>query len=279
MGEDFHDRLAQELAERPEPPVGDLVTGALSRGRRLRAVRRAKIVVGALGLTALLVGGVVLGGQLLGGGGAMHRQLPAASGTAHPPYLTIAPHSAAEPYDRTAPWHGAPAPVIEQPAGPKSPVTPAAIAYRLAQLLPAGQVSHVERGQDTSGEISLNFDPGHGTGRLHMWLASAGPIEAGCASTPDSPTTCLIGPGGAHVWVIHEVGNCVEDTVVLAEHGNGVVVQLDISTCLAWNGTTNPPAARALTTAQAIAIACDPTWGIRMSTALVTSGAQRYPHL
>jgi hypothetical protein len=168
--------------------------------------------------------------------------------------------------------------VIQQPAGAKSAISPAAVAYRLEQLLPPGQVDHVHWSADIRGQIRLYLDQGQGPGMLSVTVAgNSPPLE--CRTAADAPTTCFAGPGGAHVQISHLIGNCVQSTLVGVDHGHGVIVQVTLSSCLASTGGTNPAGHEPLNLQQAIAIAADPSWGVRMSTALVDAGGLKYPNL
>jgi hypothetical protein len=277
--EDFRARLAEELADGPEPPLGDLVSGALRQGRRLRTIRKVKIVTSTLAATVVLVTGLVFGGQAL----TTHngQTLPAASATPHLTISAPAPATADETYIAPWPqtqWPDDPAPVIKQPGGAKSATTMATMAYRLEELLPDGQVSNVKWDGNVTSEIRLDLDRGDGPGMVYASVSgNSGPLD--CRTSKAAPTTCALGPFGARVEVVHNIGNCVESTVVEVDHGNGVIVQVALSTCLAWNGTTNPPGREVLTVPEATAIAADPSWGTRMSTALVTAAAHAFPNL
>lgn len=55
---------------------------------------------------------------------------------------------------------------------------------------------------------------------------------------------------------------CVEALAIDVDHGGGTAVQIDVPTCLAWNGRTNPPTHMAITAAQAEQIAANPAWGV-----------------
>lgn len=177
----------------------------------------------------------------------------------------------------TAPRHDT---VISQPAGPKSPTTAAAIVYRLTQLLPAGRTSGYAGSGSLFGQIFL--DRGQGTGMLRLDISKDTrivPPKCIASSSPDISQECRTLPNGAHVTIIRIPGNCIQSLVVDVDHGDGVGVQLNVATCLAWNGHENPPGVEALTEAEAIQIAADPSWGVTMDSALVATGAQRFPHL
>lgn len=257
MDEDLRDRLAAELAGLPEPPLGDLVDGALRQGKRLRLVRRARIAGASLAAMAVVIAGFLLHDRLT-------REIPTAASV---PVLTTAPLSPA------ATWPS-PAPVIEQPAGPTLPTTHAALFFRLRALLPGLVIVPVS--SSPTHTLRFYLDRGHGFGMVFLQLETNDQI-GGCQSAPD--WSCGTGPNGVRTRVITNPTNCVQSTSVSVDHGNGVVVTLDVATCMPWNGTTNPPCQPALTTGEAIAIAADPSWGARMSAPLVEAANSEFSYL
>lgn len=261
VDESLRDRLAAELAEQPEPPLGDLVFDSLRQGKRLRLVRRAGIAGSALVAVAVLAVGVVLGGHLIGG----TTHTPPASGAPSPLLTTASP---------TPTTTG-----IAQPAGPRSPTTLAAMAYRFRQLVPGGGVMSNYYHSDPNDPYFLRFylSRDHGPGQVQIEIATNSSVST--CSPGDSTCHDQFGPDGARVQVISNSGNCVETTSVSVDHGNGVVVTIYVATCLPWNGSTNPPCPPALTAEEAIAIAADPSWGPRMSSLLVAAGNAQFPSL
>jgi hypothetical protein len=92
--------------------------------------------------------------------------------------------------------------------------------------------------------------------------------------------TCRTLPGGATVLTTRISDNCIEPLVIDVDHGDGTVVEIDVATCLAWNGHRNPPTNMAITAAQALQIAANPAWGAsQMDTAVVREGASRFARL
>jgi hypothetical protein len=249
VDENFHDRLAEELAGEPEPPLGDLVTGALRQGRRLRFVRRAKITASALAAIALLVAGLALGGHAFGPG-----RVPTAA------HLTMSPATPGVP------------------PGPLVPATPAAIAYRLQQLLPGRHFTHLRHDGGVALELEFYLDTPNGPGRLNLSVTH-GSVAYGCPQGDRVTTACTPGSDGMYTQVVRIPDNCIQSLSVDVDHGNGTVVQLDVSTCLDWNGTANPAGHSALTQEQAIAVASDPGLGTMMSATLVHAGNARFPSL
>ena len=67
------------------------------------------------------------------------------------------------------------------------------------------------------------------------------------------------------------------DDSVQVVHSDGSAVSVDLFSWLAWDGTENKAAPRALTLAQATALAADPQWDLSMSPDLVTAGARNFP--
>ncbi len=267
MDDDLHDRLAGELADeltaRPEPPLGDLVHNALRQGKRLRMARRIKITAAAFAAAAVFVGGFTIVSSHV----ATPRRLPAADTT----QLTTAPLT-------TAPTWRYPAPVIAQPPGPKLVATLAALAARLQALLPGATFKNFTPMYGDGIPLDLQFylDRGDGPGMVRIQIRTRSQLDP-CGT--DAELTCSVETGGVHVRVIGDPSNCIETSEVAVDHGNGVVVTIYISTCLQWNGRTNPPCPPALTTAGAIAVAADPAWGPLMDAALVTFADAKYPYL
>lgn len=249
MDESLRDRLGTELAELQEPPLGDLVSGALRRGKRLRLARRARIAGSALAAVALLVAGLIFGGHLIAG-----KRAPSASDV---PVLSLASSA---------------------PAVPTSPTTLAAMVYRFRQLS-GGQVTHIA--VDSGSPYSLQFylNRNNGPGMLHFYMVTNGQLGP-CAPTNSTlPCDSVTAPGGLPAQVLGNPSNCVETNSVSVNHGNGLIVTIEVATCLPWNGTANPPCNPALTAEEAIVIAADPSWGQRMSSALVAAGDAQYPSL
>jgi hypothetical protein len=235
------------------------------RGRSRRGRQRLTVTISAVAVAGALVGGLIL---------ANH-----SPSSASPGLVAAAAPSVKAPV-APAKATTAKSVVIAQPEGPKSAATPAAIIYRLQQLLPAGKTSGFGRASDGSlfGQISL--DTGHGPAMMRLDIGTGGPLTSdACKSSADLTATCSTLPNGAKVVVTKISDNCIQSLVADVDHGSGVTVQLNVATCGAWNGTTNPPSGLALTESQAVAIAADPSWGLKMDSALVTAAQHRFPHL
>jgi len=146
--------------------------------------------------------------------------------------------------------------------------TSAAMLHLLTTLLPPGRTSHYAVAADDHLHVQLYLDDGAGPGMVRVSVGQASAAARKAAAARGGKTT---------VTVTHAEGNCVQDTVVGAARPDGTVVQVDVATCLAWDGTSNPPARPALTEAQAVRVAADPRWGVTMDGQLVALGAKQFP--
>lgn len=252
MEENFHTRLAAELDNEHEPPLGDLVTNALRQGRRRRTMRRTTYVAGTLMTTGALIAGLVISGQ------SGRHAPPAAIGAAHP---SLSISNASTP----------------QSPAPQSPVTSAAIVFRLKQILPSGTTSDYGRAGNGTAFGQIALDRGHGPGmmRLHVGTLS---IPYHCVTSGDATLSvrCSTLPDGAKLALIRFSDDCNQSLVIELYHSNGVNVLFDVTTCLTTNGRANP---LALTVPEAVAIADDPSWGRTMDAALVAAAQREFPDL
>jgi hypothetical protein len=247
MEDDFHTRLAAELDNEHEPPLGDLVTNALRQGRRRRTMRRTTYAGGTLVTTGALIAGLVISGQ------SGRHAPPAAIGAAHPG-LSIAQSSA-----------------------PRSPVTSAAIVFRLKQILPPGTTSDYGRASDVPAWGQIALDRGHGPAKLLLHVGTpTGPGRCVTHSDAGLSVQCATLPDGARLSLMRFSDDCNLSLVVDVYHSNGVNVLFDVTTCLTTNGRANPPA---LSVAEAVAVADDPSWGVTMDSALVAAAQREFPDL
>ena len=169
---------------------------------------------------------------------------------------------------------------IPQPPGPKAPTTAAAVLDELLKLLPPGTTSNYALYQDqyqTGAQVYLNGAAGLGMIRIFLYNQSLNMDACHSSDAPDLTQVCGALPGGAPEIITKIPGNCVEALAIDVDHGDGTVVQIDVPTCLAWNGQTNPPTPMAITAAQAEQIAANPAWGATlMNAAVVKDAAHRF---
>jgi hypothetical protein len=169
---------------------------------------------------------------------------------------------------------------IPQPPGPKAPTTAAAVLDELLKLLPPGATSNYALYQDqyqTGAQVYLDGAAGLGMIRIFLYNKSLNMDACHSSDASDFTQVCGTLPDGAPEIITKIPGNCVEALAVDVDHGGGTAVQIDVPTCLAWNGQTNPPTHMAITAAQAEQIAANPAWGAtQMNAAVVKDAARRF---
>jgi hypothetical protein len=287
----------EEMSAERQPPLGGLVEDAVRDGRRARRNRRVWITLGSAGVAATVAVATAFAVTPSGGGG---RTTPQRAGT---PMRGPVPVLAASSTSTA----------IKQPAGPKSPVTDAAVIEQLARLVPKGRISGFAQGPKEAGRYAfgqLYLDTGKGPGMIRAFVYKGGLSEEACSTkAPDKALEskekaslkgakseperrqvrkrfdvlqhqkrpgCRDLPGGGRALVQTDASGASSASV---DHGNGVVVLVFTTTWLAWNGTTNPPGTIALTPAQVLKIAAYPGWGAKMDSALVKKAATDYRSL
>lgn len=279
----------EEMSAERQPPLGGLLEDAVREGRRARRTRRVWIGLGGAGVAALAVTALVV----VPGGGPKQAVVPLKA-----PVPVLAASSTST--------------VIKQPAGPKSPVTDAAVIEQLARLVPAGKTSGYAGGPKEDGRYAfgqLYLDSGRGPGMIRVFVYKGGLSAKACSTKLDPKTVaakeralraatseearkrvraafaaamaqkrpgCRDLPHGGRAIVDLNTATGGEVTV---DHGNGVVVDVFTPTWLAWNGRTNPPGRVTLTPEQALKIAAFPGWGAKMDSALVRKAASDYRSL
>jgi hypothetical protein len=277
MDERVHSMFRDEMSSQPRPSLDGLAQEVLARGRRARRARTAKVASAVLAAAGLA--GVAVAVPTMTGGHSAALDRGVAAKSAGP----------VRPGPRTAPTGGTrtvpaavilttvkPASYIPQPAGPKAPTSSAAILDELLKLLPAGATSNYAfygLGAQTY------LDGASGLGMIRIFVARGSLNPGACSGTvpSDMTRTCGTLPSGATVLTTRISDNCVEPLAIDVDHGDGTVVQVDVATCLAWNGHSNPPTHMAITAAQALRIAANPAWGAgQMDAALVHDAAIRF---
>jgi hypothetical protein len=272
-----------EMSSQAKPSLDGIAHEVLAKGRRARRARRAKIASTALVAVGLVGAGIAVPALTGGGGHAAAMEQGTAAKSANP----------TQPGTRTAPAGGAhavpvaailttvtsPDKYIPQPGGPKAPTSSAAVLAELLKLLPPGTTSNYAF--DGLG-AQIYFDGASGLGmiRVSLFGGSLNPDACSAAVPSDMTRTCSTLPGGANVLTTRISDNCIEPLVIDVDHGDGTVVEIDVATCLVWNGHSNPPTQMAITAAQALQIAANPAWGTgQMAAALVRGAASRFAGL
>ena len=268
------------MSSQARPSLDGLAQEVLARGRRARRARTAKIASTVLVAAGLVGAAVAVAVPTIAGGQPVAADRGAVAKSASP----VSPHS------RTAPVGGAstvpeaailttvssPDSYIPQPSGSKAATTSAAILDELLKLLPPGATSNYAF-YGLGAQTYLDGASGLGMIRIFLSKGSLNPDACTSAVPSDMTRTCSTLPSGATVLTTRISDNCVEPLAIDVDHGDGTVVQVDVATCLAWNGNSNPPAHMAITAAQAQQIAANPAWGAgQMDAALVRDAASRF---
>jgi len=281
-----------EMSSQARPSLDGMPEEVLAKGRRARRVRNAKIASTAFAAVAAGIVAVAVVMPTTGPGHAAATHLGAVAKSAHPARPSAKPVAKPDPQTPSAGGGGTPASAavmltsatplvyIPQQPGPKAPTTAAAVLDELLRLLPPGTTSNYALYQDqyqTGAQVYLNGAAGLGMIRIFLYNRSLNMDACHSSDASDFTQVCGTLSGGAPEIITKIPGNCVESLAVDVDHGDGTAVQIDVPTCLAWNGQTNPPTNMAITTAQAEQIAANPAWGARlMNAAVVKDAAHRF---
>jgi hypothetical protein len=275
MDERLHSMFRKEMSGQVRPSLDGLPREVLVKGRRARRARTAKIASAVL-VTAGLIGAGVTIPMVTGGHPAVTGQAAASGRPAQSRTRTAPTGDASTVPAAILTAQRSSASYIPQPAGPKAPTTSEAVLDELLKLLPAGATSNYVFG-GLSAQAYLHGANGLGMIRIFLFKGSLNPDACTSAVPSDMTRTCGTLPSGATVLTTRISDNCIEPLAIDVDHGDGTVVQVDVATCLAWNGSSNPPTRMAITAAQALRIAANPAWGSsQMSAALIRAAATRF---
>lgn len=308
MEERLREMFRQEMSGEQEPPLGELVEGAVRDGRHRRRQRRVWLTASVTGVAAALA--VTAFAVMPGSGGnsagtTASARTGGSTGTSAKETTISAPVLAAESTST----------VIKQPPGAKLPVTDAAAVEQLIRLLPKGRTSGYAGGPREAGRYAFGqvyLDTGKGPGMVRVFIYKGGLGAEACRTqrTPHDVTIlkslrdhmlknektaaerqqteqwyrkrladklpgCRDLPGGGRAQVTSNSSG----SEVAVDHGNGVTVQIMTTDWLAWNGKGNPAGTVVLTPAQALEIAANPAWGAKMDASLVKKAAADHPSL
>ncbi|GAA1997028.1 hypothetical protein [Catenulispora subtropica] len=243
--EEFRSRLREDLAQRPQPPVGTLAADALHGGQRLRRRQRtARAVSGVAAVAVVAVGSVTLAGAFgsdagsaVGPGGGTPNAAPKtfASSTAPVGPPPSGPHSSAPGSSGTvqipSTWTSVqPATKVANPEW----VTPRAIVAEMQKLLPSGAATsdysgdYAYGGGDprimwaVDGKLTVTTAKGQAGLRitLHKYdgIPAGGTCSESCASRRLADGTLVTlqhdwqSPKGAYVMVVRPDGMSVQAT-------------------------------------------------------------------
>ena len=291
MDERLHSMFRNEMSSQARPSLDGMPEEVLAKGRRARRARTAKIASTAFAAVAVGIVAVAVVVPAIGPGHAAATHLRAVAKSAHPGHPVTKPVT--KPHPQTAPTGGGtpasaavmltsanPLVHIPQPPGPKAPTTAAAVLDELLKLLPPGATSNYALYQDqyqTGAQVYLDGAAGLGMIRIFLYNKSLNMDACHSSDASDFTQVCGTLPDGAPEIITKIPGNCVEALAIDVDHGGGTAVQIDVPTCLAWNGQTNPPTHMAITAAQAEQIAANPAWAAtQMNAAVVKDAARRF---
>jgi hypothetical protein len=279
MDEWVHSMFRNEMSSQATPSLDGMAEEVLAKGRRARRARTAKIASAAL-VAAGLAGVAVAVPTIAGGHSVADRGVVAKSASPVRPDTRTAPAGGANTVPATVILTArSSASYIPQPPGPKAPTTSAAILDELLKLLPPGATSN-DAFFGLGAQTYLDGASGLGMIRILLYKGSLNPDACTSAVPSDMTRTCNTLPSGATVLTTRISDNCIEPLMIDVDHGNGTVAEIDVATCLAWNGHSNPPTHMAITAAQALQIAANPVWGAeQMDAALVRDAASRFADL
>ncbi|KJK57829.1 hypothetical protein [Saccharothrix sp. ST-888] len=289
--DDFREVLSDELSLEPPPPLlGGMIEEAARAGRRTRRVRMWTAVAGsatAIAVVAVLLGVVTNKGPAAGGGparldaaaGSGAPAVPQTSGAASAAAPSAAPSTALPPTSGASPTVNPASSRTGVPGTPpddgKVPATAPGLLQQLLSLLPPGQTSHYAGNGGDEPLVQTYLTTAAGTGMIRL---SVHPIAGRMVCDGGTPK-CVTDAAGRIVQVYHMEGNCVQSTGLLADRGDGTVVQIDLGSCLNYQDDRNRPGVQALTVEQAIAIAENPAVSTRLDRTTVLAGAARFPDL
>jgi hypothetical protein len=277
----------KEMSAEARPSLDGMPEEVLAKGRRARRARNTKIASTAFAAVAVGIVAVAVVMPATGPGHAAATHLGAVAKSARPGHTVTKPVTKSDP--RTVPAGGGtpgsaagtltsvnPVVHIPQPPGPKAPTTAAAVLDELLKLLPPGTTSNYALYHDqyqTGAQVYLDGAAGLGMIRIFLYNKSLNTAACNSSDPPDFTEVCGTLPGGAPEMITRIPSNCVEALVIDVDHGGGTAVEIDVPTCLAWNGQTNPPTPMAITAAQAERIAANPAWGATQMNAAVVKDA------
>lgn len=269
-----------EMSSQARPSLDGMAQEVLAKGQRARRVRAAKIASAVVVAVGLVGAGVAVPTLAGGGHPAVAARSPVAksAGPARPGTQTAPVGGAnAVPAAAVLTTMTSPTDYIPQPAGPKLPTSSAAVLDELLKLLPPGATSDYTYYTNLGAQLHFDGPSGLGMIRLSLFGGSLNPDACASAVPSDMTRTCSTLPSGAAVLSTRISDNCIEPLVIDVDHGGGTVAEITVSTCLTWNGHSNPPTQMAITAAQALRIAANPAWGTtRMDAALVRDAASRF---
>jgi hypothetical protein len=241
MEDQVREALATQLALMSEPQIGTLVQDSMRQGQRMRAARRLARSLAVVGSLAAVA---ALATQTLDRSPLTEPSTAAASESASRAGSTRA--------------------------------TPEAVLQLLLKDLPEGRTSHYAKAANGDLHVQAFLDDGSGPGLVRLAVLDTSTLAAGQRTQSTRSWTL---PSGSTATVTTVPDDCLRSLHIEVRRPNGVVVNVDAGSCLAWDGFRLGRGRIALTTDQAISIADDQRLGFDMSSSLVSPGTHRFPGL
>jgi len=242
----------QELSGVLEPPLGTLVRDSMQQGQRIRAVRR---IYGVAALVAGVAVAVVV--------------VPLATPTSGAARVGDSLSTSSSPAG------SGPGGEATRRSG-RTGATPEALLEVLLQDLPEGRTSHYAKAADGLHVQAFLHDRRSDPGMVRIKVLD-GPDLLPAQMVTDVRSWKLAGGNVATTSTLPE--DCTRTLHVEVGRPDGVVVAVDVGSCLAWGGFRLGRGRLALTRDQAVKIADDPRLSGWMSTKLIERGAERAPDL
>jgi hypothetical protein len=298
MGDRFRSMIESELAEVEPPPIGDLVDNAIRDGRTLRRTRLVQrgvacvAAVGALVLGAGLTSTTLRTDKPSGPGYGVAADVPSwpdgtgptgpgSTGPTGP--ATAAKRATAMPAD--TPTMGIYQANRDYAGFQSRPpeAAPASVLLALGSVLPAGATTGEAGGRfDTFTGVQLFLNRGEGLGMVRVAVARYLMKPPPCASSPGVVVRCTEADG-AVVETFEIESNCVQRRGVNVYRDDGVVVQVNVGSCLVEGRWTTPPdepvVDQVLAVSEAVKIGLAPVWNEKMMIESSAKAGQRYPDL
>jgi hypothetical protein len=287
VGDRFRSMIESELAEVEPPPIGNLVDNAIRDGQRLRRTRLVQRGVACAAAVGALVLGLGMASATLRTEGVPDRAGGPGGGVAAAP---PSPWPSAPASRTTGVPAGTPPMAIYQATAPvvveakPSAAPPAVVLAALDELLPPGRtVGHAGGVFDAFTGVQVFLDRGDGFGMVRVAVAyyPAKPAPS-CDSPPGVVVRCAE-EDGAVVETFEIESNCVQRRGVNVYRTDGLVIQVNVGSCLVDGQWKAPPTdsvdEQVLAVDEAVKIGLNPIWRERAMTDAAAKAGQRYPDL
>jgi hypothetical protein len=277
--------IESELAEVDPPPVGDLVDDAIRDGRALRRTRLVQRGVACVAAVGALVLGLGMASTTLRpddhpgpGYGVVAQPTPTTTGPAPAERATALPPGTPTMaiYQADPDYSG----FESRPASAE----PAAVLFALGTVLPTGWTAGQAGGRfDTYTGVQVFLNRGNGFGMVRVAVARYLRKPApGCGGPPGVVVRCT-DEEGALVETFEIESNCVQRRGVNVYRTDGIVVQINVGSCLVdgqWTMPSNEPLdEQVLGVDEAVQIGLAPIWNEKFMVDFEAKASERYPDL